>query len=1116
MPIECYSAKQRFAAKHERPRPLDLDTPLREATQVLVAAPRSEHGRKAAERIQDALRELGASAALAADPADDALSKAEGPVFVVGNLADSRCVRGLYFRFLCATDKWYPGPQGFELRTLCNPLNTGHNVILVGYSDDRGAKNATEALLARLADPLPHLFDLKITRLPLSDDQISQCYTSVFEEAERKAANNFGHKRGYLYYLTSDPWLGEEFRKTWLALLEYGHDNPGLHLGGSIRWTPWRLVEDTGLFTDDERLAVMRWNHDWAEGSEGWRHVMACPRCKDEHIPRQNHELAPAEGFAFLGDYFGMYHPEVKEAAKWREVAAHVFKPYGPHWKPICDGLCNGWWASQTHMMDYALTQPHHDYFELGGARKIANYAVACINNDGWFPSSGDSGISRQFPDPVLRMAAAYYNDGRYEWQRRRVPANRRLGWHVIATRAFDAGLEPVRPDEFLGVTVLPMDPLVYNVWEKNPQIAHEASTTPPNVPIEQCFDKIAVRAGWELEDDYLLIDGLGGGSHSYDDAASVLDYQRLGVSVIVAHDSLFMSAPEEHSLVTIVRDGESGPIPAFPALEANETDADGNVYLRVRSRDYAGADWVREIHFLPGRCTVFVDTVEAKEAGEYAIEAHFRTPAKFEVQGRGARCRRKTPTAGEVTFRIASSCDASELRVSEKPMDMFCRTDEQRYFWRLRHYTDEIVLTSLCARKVVRMKPGDALTMVHLAQVVGPGENEIAMTCGDKRIAVSDGMRSWDLKTIAEMKSVESTHVDGAPSSELKPARLLEADSPITALCPLTDGRLFAGTESGDVHLLDRHGNEVWRSQLSGRVHDVGAAEGDKILLAVGHGPEQISGLNLSGDRLWTADVEFEICPWPWWQMSSAAAVQVKGGAESGEPFVVVGTGDIHFRRLDRNGRQVWVERFNESVPGRLRVADVDGSGSPTIMVGGDILADQATVRLFSPDGKLLHELDVEDWVSTCTALSFAADGERRFIACGANRGKNLHLYELDRESNAWKRLWLKRLGGGVTGIQVLADQGRVVAGTSQAFLMGYDLAGNGLWTKLCPYSILDLVPFDEGVLVSDAAGGLMRVGPSGEELARCTMPAACSNLRACGAGVWFACGRGIWRVDP
>ena len=48
------------------------------------------------------------------------------------------------------TDLWYPGPAGYELRTLCDPLATGHNLILVGYSDAEGANRASEALVGHL------------------------------------------------------------------------------------------------------------------------------------------------------------------------------------------------------------------------------------------------------------------------------------------------------------------------------------------------------------------------------------------------------------------------------------------------------------------------------------------------------------------------------------------------------------------------------------------------------------------------------------------------------------------------------------------------------------------------------------------------------------------------------------------------------------------------------------------------------------------------------------------------------------------------------------------------------------------------------------------------------
>ncbi len=200
----------------ERPRSLTRETAVGSGTPVVVAAPRSSHGRAAAGRIERALRQLSARARLAADPAGDVLGRADGPVIAVGNLADSRCVRELYFRFMCATDLWYPGPGGCELRTLCNPFGTGHNVILLGYSDAAGAKAGTDELLSRLDDPIPHLAVMQVTRLPLSKEDAESFRREPLPEAAWQIANiTLGDSKGYLYYLTGDPELGDEYRRAW-------------------------------------------------------------------------------------------------------------------------------------------------------------------------------------------------------------------------------------------------------------------------------------------------------------------------------------------------------------------------------------------------------------------------------------------------------------------------------------------------------------------------------------------------------------------------------------------------------------------------------------------------------------------------------------------------------------------------------------------------------------------------------------------------------------------------------------------------------------------------------------------------------------------------------------
>jgi hypothetical protein len=68
-----------------------------------------------------------------------------------------------------------------------------------------------------------------------------------------------GDAKGWLYYLTGDPKVGEEYRRAWKAYIACGYARtarvPQPHLFSLNRVVPWRLVEDMGLFSEDERLA---------------------------------------------------------------------------------------------------------------------------------------------------------------------------------------------------------------------------------------------------------------------------------------------------------------------------------------------------------------------------------------------------------------------------------------------------------------------------------------------------------------------------------------------------------------------------------------------------------------------------------------------------------------------------------------------------------------------------------------------------------------------------------------------------------------------------------------------------------------------------------------------
>ena len=1131
------------------PCALRIETPLGTAKRLVVAAPRSGHGRKAAERICEALRRFSRGAELLSDPGEEILASAGGPVVVVGNLAESRIVRGLYYRFLSATDLWYPGPGGYELRTLCDPVGAGHNVILVGYSDEAGARAAADALVARAADPLPHLAVVKATRLPMPDSLAAALRSEQLPSAAWQVANLIlADSKGYLYYLTGEPKLGEEYRKAWRAYIESGYVRTEKivqpHLFSLSRIVPWRLVESMNLFSPAERLAITRFLYGWAQSDEGWPHVAHCPRVQSPHVPRQNHELMPALALAYTADYFATHYPQLAGPETWRKAAAQAFEPYGPSWKPLCDGLCHGWYMSQPVMMHYGLLDPKHAYFEQGGARKAAECALAVVNNDSWLPTAGDADLSCQFPGAALRIAASYYRDGRYTFVEDRAPLQRRFAWWeswALFPRAFACGIQAEVPKGIVGLTVVPVDELVYRVWKRNRDQAPTAVSTPPSAPIEQCFDKLAIRSGWNLEDDYLLVDGLGGGSHSYDDAGGILDYARLGLSLVVQEDSFVHSSPEHHSAVTIVRDGESGTIPGFAILEARQIDREGNAYVRIRLADYAGADWVREIHLRRGSCAVFCDTVIAKQAGDFAVEARWRTPARLKLDGRVARCRRKSPCSGEVEFHIESSCDPSQLAVEEIPVHLRYQSKADQALWKERYRSDEMVLTALVARQAGHLDPGQSVRLMHLVQVVEPGKAELRLSPQvDDSVSITDGRTPQTFKTAKlgrpAPKASQAEQVEKTPA----PAWSFDAGSAITAVRPIRSGHVVVGTQAGKVALLDRDGHLLWSADLAGPVHDIGVTQGEKVpppplarkagegpgvrvtCVAVGHGPNLLTGFDVAGRRLWSTAIEHDPCPWPWWELPTPAPVQVAGGVDQGAPFFAVGCGDIQLRCFDASGREQWRRRYNEGVPGRVRVADVDGSGRPSIVVGGEILSDTSCCRIFDPQGRPRADLWVEGWTSLLTALAFGESQTRRFIACGASRGDNLHLFELPPGNSgaaatpraagptpaSWNRLWRKQLGGQVTGIDLRGPQERLLAATSQGFLLAFDFQGRMLWSRLFPQGLRHLLPAGEEVLVCDNAGRVRFVSLSGEVRGSFPMPGPCSIAAKGDAEFYLVCG--------
>ena len=290
--------------------------------------------------------------------------------------------------------------------------------------------------------------------------------------------------------------------------------------------------------------------------------------------------------------------------------------------------------------------------------------------------------------------------------------------------------------------------------------------------------------------------------------------------------------------------------------------------------------------------------------------------------------------------------------------------------------------------------------------------------------------------------------------------------------------------------------------------------------MIAVGHGKRTLTALDIDGGQTWSVDIERDPCPWPWWELPTPEAVQVSGGVDQGEAFFAVGCGDIQIRCFDAQGGERWRQRYNEGVPGRVRVAEVDGSGMPRILAGGEILSDTSTCRILDTEGRILAHLAVEGWTSILTALETSRCDGRHLVACGANRGKNLHMFALETGAEGrddvprWEGVWMARLGGCINGIWICPSSGRLLAGTSKGFVLCYDLSGEPLWHRLLDEGVDHVVAYGDGALVCTAGGALMEVDADGAARARGRLGGSCTRVERTDHRIVLACDRSVWTM--
>lgn len=560
-----------------------------------------------AARIQAAVEErTGVRPPIADDASEAAEIPFAGNLIILGNRNTSATIGALYDLHYCILDLKYPGSGGYNVRTLHNAFGNGHNAVLVGASDLAGMDAATVAFLRRLSEAeggagelsLGRLADISLGEdvdLPDRDD------IRAFEiwDASRgyRSTGYFGwnmiSKRMAMYYMTGDEFHArealrlafpdEQARREITEIegeMTENKDDPiagPYHYNAHMMILLWDLIEESPVFTDEERLAVTnafsrQLDHRKGEGIYGLTQPPGAVGSR--------HGQWSAVSLYCLGRYFQKYYPNPIWDQCVRGAELH-FAPLHEHtW--ITGEADNLFWYPTGHapVMLHMILTGDREILESGSLDELLRGQE--ILASGLVPDwSLNSGALTFFTH-----AAYLTGDGRWltYLDRTGVDTNVfRLGWSWWP----DESLEPALPVDL--VDKWSVHPLPEPLWARRGT----------GFPFDESFYFASFRSAADASGDFLLLDGFNGASRNPYHAFALLE-MRLGGHTLIKH--------AYRNQVLTRADGMVEPQVAMDAALRRRDVLGGTAVAVAEVPKAAFCNWRRTIAQRVGRYALVVD----------------------------------------------------------------------------------------------------------------------------------------------------------------------------------------------------------------------------------------------------------------------------------------------------------------------------------------------------------------------------------------------------------------------------------------------------------------------------------------------------------------------------
>lgn len=1028
----------------DRLKEMHLTTDLGEGAEIV--APPDPDWAPLGRRLQEMVRTHAGVVLPVVDPS--ALTPLPGGRHrvLLGNAMVNESIMALYRRQFAYVDEFYPGGDGYAVRTVHNPENCGRNVLLVGASSVDGAAAALEVLEGVLKETRGRMGYTNLSRSEVHDVLLPEMSSDAFREwvAEMYRDNlsyypvEQGAFLGLVHHLTNDPGCARMFRDALFHYEDLVRDRYGgnwlfEHMLFIYSWAwrlfmVWDLIEESDAFTDVERLRIT--NVLW-----GLANYVAGTRYFEGETPpppeiRQNHWTFAGLSGSFCARYFEAYYG-VGEFEKQIRFSQAVFDGQADSYKPN-DDAGGGWWGycwlAPYHQVIYDLKRDDFRFLENGQLRAFADYGIQVTDNLGVPVSFGDMwsyveqgryavAVKNKTISLELAMAlctaAWYYQDGSYLWA---------LDWMGGAPYpgCYYRALPKRAPDRLAGVTVAPFNRSLYEWVERHARGG-------ANVPIEEAFDKLVMRGGFDSDDEYLLLDGTSTFAHGHEDGNSIGRLTWKGRMWLAELDYIW-KRPRHHSSIVSICGGETVEMPPLVALKWAETFG-RSAFTRTVAPGYNGLDWTRDIFWVKGRFFLVADSLRLLEDADYDLRCLWRTLGEVRQDGR-----QLTVEQEGVSFRILNADDSEKSLVTEEAR--VAGTDP----YELYPFADGPIRI-FSQHKALHGRPGDVERYFNL--MVAGTESEIdawrieRIGEGMVRVAHPDGptvfgvvdkeVKIGGLRIAAEVFALTESYLTLLGATGLRAnGAVIESDVPVHIVMNADDGRgeirvgeatrvraqgicldgevepeadkLTAGThritlEAGLEDVLReavrsgtpyehrraprKHGfvpgdtplRRLWETDVGGPVRCVDARY-DSV--AVGTAGGQVLMLDPDGRIDWKRETGAEV-----------RAVHLADLEEGG---LLAGGRDRALTLFDSEGGVCWKRAFSQSHGvdqnvNAVTTADLTGDGKPVVLTA----TDGWLVWALAPDGEEVWQRQIEHHAARTMVVGDVEGDGRKEILVGA-----------------------------------------------------------------------------------------------------------------------------------